>query len=82
MRRFTVPPFVLLLLVVAVGILFAAGLFTHGALGGVLLLVTVAILVGLTLTNQEQTNPRAQQVRYLVVVLIAVLALVKLTGRA
>ena len=62
----------------AVGGVCSAGLFIHGRAGGALLLVTDAILVGLTRTAWAQVRPQGRPMRIVIIAAIAVLAVVKL----
>jgi hypothetical protein len=62
----------------AVGVLFGAGLFIEGRPGGGMLLVTDAILVGLTRTAWAQVRPQGRPVRLMIIAVIAVLAAFKL----
>jgi hypothetical protein len=68
-----------LLLALAIGGLFAAGLFIDGRVGGGLLLVTDAMLIGLSRLAWNEVNPRRRPIRVLIILAIAVLAVVKLT---
>jgi hypothetical protein len=61
-----------------VGALFFAGLFIHGRGGGGLLLITDAILLGLTRTVWAQVRPQGRPLRIVIIVAIAILAVVKL----
>lgn len=67
---------------VGVGALFAAGLFVHGAIGGVLLLVTDAILLTLSMRYWDTVRPQGRPLRLIVIAGILVLAAVKLAGKA
>jgi hypothetical protein len=62
----------------AVGALFAAGLFVHGRVGGGLLVATDAILIGLTRTAWAQLRTQGRPLRIAIIAAIAVLAVVKL----
>jgi len=68
----------IVLLALAIGGLFAAGLFVHGRLGGGLLLVTDAILITLTQTVWHGVNPRRRPIRVVIIAVIAAIAVVKL----
>jgi hypothetical protein len=68
-----------LLLALAIGGLFVAGLFIDGRVGGGLLLVTDALLIGLSRLAWNEVNPRRRPIRVLIIVAITVLAVVKLT---
>ncbi len=61
-----------------VGALFAAGLFVDGRPGGVLLIVTDAVLITLTRTAWGQVRTQGRPLRVLIIAAIAVLAVVKL----
>jgi hypothetical protein len=69
---------VIVLAALAVGALFAAGLFVHGRLGGALLILTDAILIALTRTAWAQVRTQGRPLRVLIIVAIAVVAVVKL----
>jgi hypothetical protein len=74
-----VPRRLLILLgALAVGALFAAGLFINGRVGGALLLITDVVLVGLTRFVWDQVNPRRLPIRIAIIVAVAVVGLVKL----
>jgi hypothetical protein len=62
----------------AVGALFLAGLFIHGVVGGVLLLLTAAILVTLSWGAWSRMQPQGRPLRVVVIVVIAVLAVLKI----
>ncbi|MGN6473181.1 MAG: DUF6703 family protein [Mycobacteriales bacterium] len=62
----------------AVGALFAAGLFVHGRVGGGLLLLTDAILIGLSRMAWAQVRTQGRPLRILIIAAIAVIAVVKL----
>jgi hypothetical protein len=73
---------VIVLGAVVVGALFVAGLFVHGPGGGGFLALTDVILIALTGAAWPQIQPRARPFRVLVIVAVAALAIVKLTGNA
>jgi uncharacterized protein DUF6703 len=63
---------------IVVGAVFIAGLFVHGRVGGALLLVTVAILIGLTRLTWPLVRPQGRPLRLIVIAAVAILAVVKL----
>jgi hypothetical protein len=69
---------VIVLLALAVGALFAAGLFLHGRAGGGLLIATDAILIGLTRTTWAQVRTQGRPMRVAIIAAMAVIAVVKL----
>jgi hypothetical protein len=73
---------VIVLGAVCVGALFVAGLFIHGPGGGALLALTDIALIGLTGAAWSHIQPRARPFRLIVIVAVAALAIVKLTGAA
>jgi hypothetical protein len=73
---------VIVLGAVAVGALFVAGLFVHGPGGGGFLALTDIVLIALTGAAWSQVQPKARPFRVVVIVAIAALAIVKLTGHA
>jgi hypothetical protein len=77
-----VPRSLLLLFAIGVGVLFAVGLFTHGAVGGILLVLTDAALIGLARSPYANLREQGRPIRIVVVAGIAVLAVVKLAGKA
>jgi hypothetical protein len=62
----------------AVGGVFAAGLFFHGRLGGALLLLTDVILISLARITWPHLRPQGRPLRIAVITVIGVLAVVKL----
>ena len=62
--------------------LFVAGLFVHGPGGGGFLALTDIVLIALTGAAWSQVQPKARPFRVVVIVAIAALAIVKLTGHA
>jgi hypothetical protein len=65
---------------IVVGGVFVAGLVVGGRAGGGLLLITDAVLIGLTRAVWGQLRPQGRPLRLALVVLIAVLAAIKLAG--
>jgi hypothetical protein len=75
----SVPRRLLILLVaLAIGGLFAAGLFVPGRVGGALLLVTDGFLIALTQTVWHVVNPRRRPVRIAIIAAIAAVGVIKL----
>jgi hypothetical protein len=68
----------ILLAALAVGVLFAAGLFVHGVLGGVLLLAVDALLIAMAALTWRHLRPQGRPLRIAVIAVIAVVAIVKL----
>ncbi|HVX68254.1 MAG TPA: DUF6703 family protein [Mycobacteriales bacterium] len=62
----------ILLAALAVGGLFFAGLFVHGRVGGVLLLLTALVLAALTRLVWEHVRPKGRSLRILIIAAIAV----------
>jgi hypothetical protein len=60
-----------------VGALFVAGLFIHGALGGVLLLLTATVLAILTSAVWHRMRARDRAMRILIILVIIGVGLVK-----
>ena len=60
------------------GALFFAGLFIHGRVGGALLLVTAAILAGLTRTVWAQVRPQGRPLRIVIIVAVGAVGVLKL----
>lgn len=74
-----VPRRLLILLgALAIGALFAAGLFVPGRVGGGLLLLTAVILGGLSRVVWEHVDPRRRPIRVVIVAAVAVIGVVKL----
>lgn len=71
---------VTLLVAVAAGVVFLAGLLISGAVGAVLLLAVAAILVVLSAAAWPRIPSRGRGVRVLVVVAVLVIAMLKLAG--
>jgi hypothetical protein len=70
----------ILLMAAAVGGVFLAGLFISGPVGGILLLVTAAVLISLTSATWPRLRGRDRAIRVVVVAAILVLAVVKLVS--
>jgi hypothetical protein len=68
----------MILIAAAVGVLFAAGLFFHGAKGAGLLLITDAILIAITVSVWGDSRPQGRPVRIAVITIIAAIAVAKL----
>jgi hypothetical protein len=66
-----------MLLAAVVGVTFAAGLFIHGRIGGVLVLVVDAVLIGLARIAWSRLEPKGRPVRLAVIVAIGIIGLVK-----
>jgi hypothetical protein len=60
-----------------VGALFIAGLFIHGALGGILLLATAVILGVLSSATWHRIPSRGRPLRILIILVVIAVALVK-----
>jgi hypothetical protein len=74
-----VPRRLLILLgALAVGALFLAGLFIHGRIGGALLILTAAVLSGLSRLVWAQLRPQGRPLRIVIIVAIAAYGVVKL----
>ena len=71
---------VILFAALATGVLFAAGLFVAGPVGGLLLALTAVILIGLATWAWPALTPRTRPVRVVVIVAVAALAILKLAG--
>lgn len=69
-----------LLAAAVVGGLFVAGLFIHGRVGGVLLLLTDAVLITLAAVTWSRIRPQGRPLRLAIIAVIAVIALVKLVS--
>jgi hypothetical protein len=61
-----------------VGGLFAVGLFRQGPVGGGLLLITVAILIVLAMSNWGAGRPQTRALRIAAIALIAAIAVAKI----
>ena len=68
-----------LLVAIAVGAVFIAGLFVHAVVGAILLIVVAVFLGYLSLKTWPALNPRARALRLVVLAAIAVFAMVKIT---
>ena len=66
-----------LLVAIVVGALFLAGLFIHGAVGGLLLLVVAAFLGYLSAHTWSTVHPRGRGARILVVAVVVAVAVAK-----
>jgi Family of unknown function (DUF6703) len=74
-----VPRRLLILLgALGIGALFAAGLFVPGRAGGGLLVITDAVLIGLSRVVWSQVDARRRPIRIAIIAAIAVVAVVKL----
>jgi hypothetical protein len=71
-----------ILAAVAVGVVFLAGLFVHGPIGGILLLAVLAVLVALSSSTWATLPSRGRAARVIVIVAVAVLAVLKFAGKA
>ena len=71
---------VVLLIAIAVGATFVAGLAIHGAVGGVLLLVVAALLVLLSVGAWGHIRSRGRPVRVLIAAAVVALAVAKFAG--
>lgn len=60
-----------------VGAVAVAGFFSHGIVGGVLLLVTVVILGSLSWALRDRVRPEGQPLRVAVLLLLVVVAVIK-----
>lgn len=67
-----------LLVASTVGAIFVAGLFIHGWVGGVLLLITAAILASLTRLLWNRVRPQGRPLRVLVITAITVIGIIKI----
>jgi hypothetical protein len=71
---------VILLIAIAVGATFVAGLAIHGAVGGVLLLLVAALLVLLSVGVWGRIRQQGRPVRVLIAAAILGLAIAKFAG--
>jgi hypothetical protein len=62
----------------AVGGVFVAGLFIHGWVGSVLLLLTDTVLVTMSVTTWSRVRPQGRPLRILVIAAIAAVAVTKI----
>jgi hypothetical protein len=70
-----------ILLVAAVGLVFLAGLFLHGRVGGVLLLLVAATLVLFSRGAWAHVRREGRPVRVVIIVVVVALGVAKLMGR-
>jgi hypothetical protein len=68
----------IILVAAAVGAIFATGLFLHGWVGGVLLLLTAAILASMTRLTWNRVRPQGRPLRLIVIAAIAVIGVIKI----
>ena len=71
---------IVLLIAIAVGVTFVAGLAIHGPVGGVLLLLVAALLVVLSIGTWGQLRRQGRPIRILIAGAILALAIAKLAG--
>lgn len=71
---------VVLLIAIAVGATFVAGLAVHGAVGGVLLLIVAALLVVLSIGVWGNIRQRGRPVRILIAAAVVAIAIAKFAG--
>ena len=69
-----------ILITVAVGVVFLAGLAIHGPVGGVLLLLVAAALVLFSASAWGSVRREGRPLRLLIVAAVVALAVLKLTG--
>jgi hypothetical protein len=60
-----------------VGGVFVAGLFIHGRAGGVLLLLTDAVLITMAAATWTRIRPQGRPLRLIIIAAVAVVAVVK-----
>ena len=70
-----------ILLVLAVGAVFLAGLVVHGPVGGLLLLLVAATLALFSAGEWHRVRREGKAPRILIIAAVTALAVVKLTGR-
>ena len=70
-----------LLLVAAVAVVFLVGLFIHGVVGGVLLLLVAATLVLFSSGAWPQVRREGKLPRILIVLVVVALAVAKFAGK-
>jgi hypothetical protein len=70
-----------LLIAIAVGVTFVAGLAVHGPVGGALLLVVAAMLVALSVGVWGRIRRQGRPVRLLIAAAVLGLAVAKLAGQ-
>jgi hypothetical protein len=68
----------ILLAALVVGGVFVAGLFIHGRIGGALLLVVDAVLIGMARVTWPHLRPQGRPLRLIVIAAVGVIAVVKL----
>lgn len=68
-----------LLAAIVVGAIAITGFFLHGIAGGLLLLLTAAILSGLSWVLRDRIRPEGRPLRIAVIVLVVVVAVIKFT---
>jgi hypothetical protein len=69
-----------LLVAAGAGVVFAVGLFTHGALAAVLLLAVAAFLVVLSAAAWASVPARGRRLRVAVVIVVLVVAVLKVAN--
>jgi uncharacterized membrane protein YfcA len=70
-----------LLIALATGVVFLVGLFVHGPVGGVLLLLVAAMLVLLSTGAWQHVRRDGRPLRVLMVAVVVVLAILKLARK-
>ena len=70
-----------LLVAIAVGGVFLAGLFTHGAVGAVLLIAVAAFLGYVSSQTWSALHPRGRSARLAVLAAVVAVAVVKIATR-
>jgi hypothetical protein len=68
----------IMLAAAAVGAVFVAGLFIHGWVGAVLLLLVDALLATMSVATWSRVRPQGRPLRVLVIAAIAVVAVIKI----
>jgi hypothetical protein len=69
-----------LLVAAATGAVFAIGLFVHGWVGAILLLLTDAVLIALTRVTWARLRPQGRPMRLAVIAVIAGIAVAKVVS--
>jgi hypothetical protein len=69
-----------ILVAAAIGALFVAGLFIHGVVGAVLLLLTDVVLVTISAALWSRIRPQGRPLRVGIIVIIAAIAVAKLVA--
>lgn len=69
-----------ILVAVVVGVVFTAGLFIPGQVGGGLLALTDVVLITLAVITWPHLRPRGRPLRLVVIAAVTVIAAVKLVG--